>query len=129
MGLKRVVAGVLKKGNEFLIVRRPFGKKRGGLWEFPGGKVEEGETLEQALARELKEELDIRVTKSRFLDKVVWSYEDVDVEVNFFEVEFSGEVTLKEAEEGKWVSLREALRYDFCGADRVFLERLVKTKN
>ena len=71
MALK-VVAGFLKKGDKFLLVRRPLNKKRGGLWEFPGGKVEDGETLKEAIERELKEELGIETKAKNLVCKTVY---------------------------------------------------------
>ncbi len=121
----RVVAGFLSRGNKFFLVRRPFEKKRGGKWEFPGGKVEKGETLEAAIKRELAEELGISVIPKRIIGKVEWSYEDVDIELYLIELEFEGEPELKEAIDGRWLSLREAEALDLCEADRELLKKLV----
>jgi 8-oxo-dGTP diphosphatase len=71
-----VVCGVIEDGaGRYLVCRRPPGKHLGGLWEFPGGKVEDGEAPQEALARELAEELGVRVTVGEALKPVVWSYD------------------------------------------------------
>ena len=94
---QKVAAGLIKKGDKFLLVRRPLNKKRGGLWEFPGGKVEEGETLEEAIKRELKEELDIEVNVKGVLSEVKYNYPEGEIELYLLEVESNEEPKLKEA--------------------------------
>ncbi len=74
-----VVAGLIRVEGKILLARRPENKKRGGLWELPGGKVEEGEPLEEALARELAEELGIKVKVERSLTQIEYDYPDVSV--------------------------------------------------
>jgi mutator protein MutT len=130
MALK-VVAGFLKKGDKFLLVRRPLNKKRGGLWEFPGGKVENGETLESAIERELKEELGIETEARRLLCKTDYTYPEGEIELYLIEVEYKEDPVLKEALEMKWVNLKESKNLELCPADSKLiekLERLVKNK-
>ncbi|MFN3407120.1 MAG: NUDIX domain-containing protein, partial [Caldimicrobium sp.] len=80
MSLK-VVSALIQKQGKVLLVRRPLHKKRGGLWEFPGGKVEKGETLEEAIVRELQEELNLIAKPKKRIAKVNYSYNDEDIEL------------------------------------------------
>lgn len=126
----KVVAGFLEKDNKFLLVKRPFGKRNEGLWEFPGGKVEEGESLEEALKRELIEELGIRVLSSTFLEKVFHDYGDFQIELFAFKVEFfEGEFKLKEASDFQWTDLNSALKLNLCEADRKLIKKLLGLRN
>lgn len=120
----RVVAGFLKKENKFLLVKRPLNKNRGGFWEFPGGKVEKEETLEEAIERELREELGIKTKPKRILGKIKYKYPDEEIELILFEVEFDEEPILKEALELKWVSFEEVKNLDLCPADRELFKSL-----
>ncbi len=124
----KVVAGFIRKGERFLLVRRPFGKKRGGLWEFPGGKVEDGETLEEALKRELKEELNLDVVVKEKLASVRHRYPEVEVELHLIEVKACEEPELKEAIEKRWVIFEEADKLELCDADRKVLEQIKTCK-
>jgi mutator protein MutT len=121
---QKVVAGLIKKGDKFLLVRRPLNKKRGGLWEFPGGKVEKGETLEEAIKRELKEELDIEVRVKGVLSEVKYNYPEGEIELYLLEVESNEEPKLKEAIEKKWVSLEETKELELCPADRELIRKI-----
>ena len=121
---QKVVAGLIKKGDKFLLVRRPLNKKRGGLWEFPGGKVEEGETLEEAIKRELKEELDIEVRVKGVLSEVKYNYPEGEIELYLLEVESNKEPELKEAIEKRWVSVEEAEELELCPADRELIRKI-----
>uniref|UniRef100_A0A7V5XGP3 8-oxo-dGTP diphosphatase n=1 Tax=Thermodesulfobacterium geofontis TaxID=1295609 RepID=A0A7V5XGP3_9BACT len=125
MALK-VVAGFLKKGDRFLLVRRPINKKRGGLWEFPGGKVENGETLESAIKRELEEELGIKIKVRKLLGKTNYKYPEGEIELILFEIESKEEPILKEALELRWVNFEEIEELKLCPADKKLLESLKK---
>jgi len=117
----KVVAGFLRKGNRFLLVKRPLDKKRGGLWEFPGGKVEDKESLEEALKRELKEELGIEVFPQRLIKKIDFQYPEGLIELYLWEVEFKEKPVLKEALEARWVTLEKAKKMELSPADRELL--------
>jgi len=120
----KVVAGLFRKNGKVLLVRRPFNKRRGGLWEFPGGKVEKGETLEEAIKRELSEELGVEVKVKKLLDKIRHRYPEGEIELYLLEVESEEEPKLKEAIEEKWVDLEEAERLELCPADKKLLKNL-----
>ena len=115
-----VVAAVIRGADgRILIARRADTQHQGGLWEFPGGKVEEGESLAAALARELREELGIEVTASRPLIKVGHDYPDKQVLLDVWEVSgFSGEPHGAEGQPLAWVSPRELAQYDFPEANQ-----------
>lgn len=120
--MKRVhVAAAVIRGADgrVLIARRPDDKHQGGLWEFPGGKVEEGEPVQAALARELEEELGIRVERARPLIRVAHDYPDKQVLLDVWEVSaFSGEPHGAEGQPLAWVAPRELPDYEFPAANR-----------
>ena len=119
----KVVAGALRLSDgRVLLVKRPPEKKHGGLWEFPGGKLEKGETPEEALKRELREELDIFPEDFKLLGTINHNYGDFEIELFLFEVrKFKGKPVLKEAVEMKWVYPEEAKELKLCPADRRLL--------
>lgn len=124
--MKRVhVAAAVIRGvdGRMLIARRPDDKHQGGLWEFPGGKVEEGEPVQAALARELEEELGIRVERARPLIRVAHDYPDKQVLLDVWEVSaFSGEPHGAEGQPLAWVAPRELPDYEFPAANRPIVQ-------
>lgn len=120
--MKRVhVAAAVIRANDgrILIARRADNQHQGGLWEFPGGKVEAGEAVEIALARELQEELGIVVTQARPLIKVRHDYPDKQVLLDVWEVNgFTGEPHGAEGQPLAWVSARELAQYEFPAANQ-----------
>ncbi len=115
-----VAAGVIRsRDGHVLIAKRPLDKHQGGLWEFPGGKVEAGETAEAALARELAEELGIAVTASRPLIRVSHDYPDKQVLLDVWEVlAFSGEPHGAEGQPLAWVDPEDLPGFSFPAANR-----------
>jgi 8-oxo-dGTP diphosphatase len=115
-----VAAAVIRGADgRVLIARRPEHKHQGGLWEFPGGKVEAGEAVDAALARELREELGIRVTAARPLIQVRHDYPDQQVLLDVYEVgAFVGEPHGAEGQPLAWVAPRELPDYEFPAANR-----------
>jgi len=111
---------LIDSDGRILIARRPEGKKMAGLWEFPGGKVEAGETPEQALIRELEEELGI-VTKNSCLAPIAFashSYEDMHLLMPLFVCRiWEGIPVAKEGQTLKWVQISELTEYDMPAAD------------
>ena len=120
--MKRIhVAAAVIRGadGQILLAKRPEDKHQGGLWEFPGGKVESGETVQAALARELEEELDIRPTAARPLIQVRHDYPDKQVLLDVWEVSaFTGEPHGAEGQPLAWVSPRQLGDYEFPAANR-----------
>jgi 8-oxo-dGTP diphosphatase len=116
----QVAVGVVKNPEgKILISLRHADLHQGGLWEFPGGKIEASETVEVALARELKEELNITVASAIPLITVNHQYPDLSVQLNVFLIEqFSGEVKSCEGQPFKWVSLSELENYAFPAANQ-----------
>ena len=114
-----VAVGVVRDaGGNVLISRRPDHVHQGGLWEFPGGKCEPGETVEQALKRELHEELGIEITAAEPLIQIRHNYPDRRVLLDVFQVtRFSGQPRSKEAQPLRWVPPQQLYRYPFPAAD------------
>jgi mutator protein MutT len=119
-----VVAAVIERAGRILIARRPAGAHLGGLWEFPGGKPEPGETLEEALAREISEELDTAVEVGEIIETVEWAYPDKRVRLSFFRCAVGGEPRPLEGQEIAWVQPRELAGYEFPAADAQLIMRL-----
>ena len=121
----RVAAALTVRQGRFLICRRPMHKARGGLWEFPGGKLEPGESAAQALIRECREELAIEVTPGPVYMRLTHEYPDLTVELILLQVdEFAGTPLLLEHSELRWISVEEIGDFRFCPADREILARL-----
>jgi len=118
-----VLAAVIRDGDRYLVCRRPAEKRHGGLWEFPGGKIQAGESRLQAAARELREELDLRVVQ---LGETVGSHRDPESPfvVHFVEATVEGSPTALEHEELRWVTAAELRNLSLAPADREFADRL-----
>ena len=120
-----VVGGILWRGDAFLAAQRPEGHPQAGFWEFPGGKVEPGETLEAALSRELAEELSLSVRHPHFWRTVEHDYGFRAVRLHFFHItEFSGEPAANDGQDFRWVTPEEAHTLPFLEADRPLLDEL-----
>ena len=123
--MTEVVAALIWEGERFLICQRPAHKARGLLWEFVGGKVEPGETPEQALARECREELDVTVSVGEPFMDVVHAYPDLTVHLTLFHAALAGGVPkLLEHNDLRWITPAEIPGYAFCPADQPILQRL-----
>ena len=120
-----VVCGVVWRGDRFLGACRPPGRMHAGRWEFPGGKVEAGETPAQALIRELEEELSLRVRRPLFWRRVRHAYPELTVELHFFHVtDFDGDPVPNDGQGLRWLKPDEALDLPFLEPDRPLLEEL-----
>ena len=120
-----VVAGLIWKDGKFMICQRPENKARALLWEFVGGKVEKGESREDALVRECKEELDVTVKPLDVFCTVDHVYSDITIRLVLFNAEIlSGEPKLLEHADLKWISADEIDNYEFCPADKEILEKI-----
>ncbi len=121
----QVVAALIRNGKKFLICRRPAHKARGLLWEFVGGKVEKGETKEQALIRECREELDVTVKVGDVFTELIHEYPDITVDLTLFNAEIeSGEIKLLEHSAIDWISPDEIENFEFCPADENILKKI-----
>ena len=124
-----VVAALIFDGEKFLICRRPPTKARGLLWEFVGGKVEDGETKEEALVRECREELDIDISVGDEFCAVTHEYPDLTVHLTVFRAAIArGEPRLIEHVDMKWITPAEAENYDFCPADTEILRKIKEAR-
>lgn len=123
--MTKVVAALIWSGSRFLICQRPQNKARGLLWEFVGGKVEPGETLQEALSRECCEELGISVCVGDVFMNVVHTYPDLTVDLTIFHAKIlEGTPQLLEHNDLRWITAEEIDRYAFCPADREILEKI-----
>ena len=123
--MTEVVAALIWRGERFLACQRPAHKARGLLWEFVGGKVESGETPEQALIRECREELDITVVPRDVFMEVTHEYPDLTVHLTLFNAELpQGEPRALEHNALRWITVEEIDQLAFCPADEEILERL-----
>lgn len=123
--MTEVVAALIWEGDKFMICQRPAQKARGLLWEFVGGKVEPGETGEQALVRECKEELDILISVDDVFMDVVHEYPDITVHLTLFNSAIAyGEPQRLEHNDIKWITPDEISNYEFCPADVEILARI-----
>jgi 8-oxo-dGTP diphosphatase len=121
----KVTAGILEQDGLVLIARRRPGTHMAGKWEFPGGKIENGETPEQSLARELREELDVQARIGELLCCATYEGEGISLELLVYRVEgFEGTPVLNEHEEIRWVEPAELRSYDLADSDRQVVERL-----
>ena len=120
----QVVAALIWRGNRFMICQRPAHKARGLLWEFVGGKVEPGETKQEALARECREELNAQVTAGEVFMQLVHQYPDITVELTLFHATIEGEPQMLEHNDIRWIAVEEIDEYDFCPADTEILAAL-----
>lgn len=122
-----VVAALIWDGERFLICQRPAHKARGLLWEFVGGKVEPGETKEEALIRECKEELDITVTVGETFMELIHEYPDITVRLTLFHAVIAdGTPKMLEHNDIRWITVDEIDAYAFCPADADILQSLKK---
>ena len=125
--ITEVVAALIWDGDQFMICQRPAHKARGLFWEFVGGKVEPGETGEQALIRECREELAVTLRVGGVFMKVVHEYPDITIRLTLFHGTIAeGEPRMLEHNDIRWITPAEIPQYDFCPADAEILERIVK---
>ena len=118
-----VVAALIWNNDKFMICQRPAHKARALLWEFVGGKVEPGETKEQALIRECQEELSITPSVGDLFMDVIHEYPDLTVHLTLFNATIAeGEPQKLEHNDIKWITPREIPNFDFCPADEEILK-------
>lgn len=125
--MTEVVAALLWKGGAFMICQRPTRKAQGLLWEFAGGKVEPGETKEQALIRECREELGVQVAVDEEFTQVTHVYPDLTVHLTVFHARITGGTVQKlEHHDICYMTPGEISNYNFCPADQAILQKLIQ---
>ena len=118
----RVAAAVIRDGNRIFATQKGYGNYR-GWWEFPGGKIEDGETPQQALKREIEEELDTEIEVGELIASVEYDYPEFHLFMDcFWCTVVSGNLTLKEAEDAKWLSKEDLMSVKWLPADMEVLE-------
>lgn len=123
--MTEVVAALIWHGERFMICQRPAHKARGMLWEFVGGKVEPGESKEQALVRECREELAVEVAVGDTFLEVTHAYPDITVHLTLFHASIVQGVPQKlEHNDIRYITVDEIPQYEFCPADEVILQKL-----
>jgi 8-oxo-dGTP diphosphatase len=126
MKIVEVAVGVIKRGNKVYISKRADDLHQGGKWEFPGGKREANETIEQALVRELSEEIGIKVTKQSNFMLIEHDYGDKKVRLDVRLVEgFEGKEQHQEGQQSQWVDINDLRQFTFPDGNRVIIDKLV----
>lgn len=120
----RVAAAVIERGTRVLVTRRLAGTHLAGLWEFPGGKCEDGEPIEACLARELREELAVDVTPRETLLVTSHAYPEKTVELHFIACDMAGEPLPQQGQEWRWVERAALDTLEFPEADAALVEQL-----
>ena len=124
MKIVRVVAAVIRKDDKIFATQRGYGEFKDG-WEFPGGKIEERETPEQALAREIKEELNTEIQVGKLIDTIEYDYPKFHLSMDCFWCEImQGGLELKEHEAARWLSKEDLYSVDWLPADVGVVERV-----
>jgi len=127
MKITEVVAALIWENDKFMICQRPAHKARGLLWEFVGGKVEQGETKEQALIRECREELNILLSVGDIFMDVVHEYPDLTVHLTLFHASVAEGIPQKlEHNDIRWIKPIEIPDYTFCPADEDILKKILE---
>ena len=123
--MTNVVAAIIKKDNQFLVVQRNRKKHLGLKWEFPGGKVQESETFEEALLREIKEELNITINIHEKIAEEKYKDDKIDIVLYYYLCSLkSGVIKLNEHENFAWVEKKDFNKYDFAEGDSNILSLL-----
>ena len=120
----RVVAAVIRSEDKIFATARGYGEFK-GQWEFPGGKIEPGETPQEALVREIQEELDVKIEVGHLIDTIEYDYPSFHLSMDCFWCNVTeGEIKLKEAEDARWLSKDELYSVDWLPADMELIEKL-----
>lgn len=123
-----VVGAIIRDSEKYLVGQRPAHKAQGGLWEFIGGKIEQGETPEDALTRECREELDLEIDDAHVIGSVVHEYPEKTIRLTLLECHPKSGSTPRALEHQaiRWVTLQDMRKMDFCPADTELIEKLFK---
>lgn len=121
-----VASGVIIKNNKILIGLRAEGDSGAGMWEFPGGKIELNESKEDAIKRELREELDIEVTVNQKIMKYSHKFKNTIYEISFFEInKFAGSIKKNVHDDLQWVELASLKKYRFISGDLLLIDKIL----
>lgn len=124
--MTQVVAALIRQDNKFMIFQRPESKTRAFQWEFVGGKVEPGETLEEALVRECREEIGVTVRVGDIFTEVDHEYPDITIHLTLFNAEIEDGVPQKlEHKDIRCITPDEISEYEFCPADDEILKKII----
>ena len=126
MSVVRAAVAILQRPDgKVLLAERPAGKPWEGWWEFPGGKIESGETPQQALKREIMEELDTEIAVGELIDTIEYDYPNFHLSMDCFWCEvIHGELILKEAEDAKWLTKEHLADVEWLPADVTLIEKI-----
>jgi len=120
----RVVAAVIRDGKKIFATQRGYGDLKGG-WEFPGGKIEDGETPQEALVREIKEELETEIVVGELIDTIEYDYPKFHLSMDCFWAKIiSGDLTLKEHEAAKWLTKEALDSVEWLPADVTLIKKI-----
>lgn len=123
--MKEVTAAIIREGDKILICQRGKDDELPMLWEFPGGKLEAGETLEQCIVREIMEELSLEIKVIDVFAKTIYRFNQKEIHFTFFNARIvAGEMTLNVHNDARWVSAKEMKNYDFMPADVDIAQRV-----
>lgn len=123
--MKEVTAAIILNADKVLIAQRAPGENLAGKWEFPGGKIEQGETPQECLKREIREELDVEIEVMDFFDESIYAYHSGTIKLMAFWCQWiSGDITLNVHSHIAWVSSHELDLFDFAPADIPLVEKL-----
>lgn len=122
-----VAAGIILRDQQVFISKRSARQHQGNKWEFPGGKVEQGETAAQGLIRELREEVNIQVEALQLFQQLEFDYGDKVVQLDFFLVtQFSGQEMALEGQKTTWVDILDLINYTFPAANQPIVDKLIE---
>lgn len=120
----KVVAAIIKEGNRVFATQRGYGEFKDG-WEFPGGKIEAGETSQEALKREIMEELEMEISVGELIDTIEYDYPNFHLSMECFWCKIvAGELVLKEAEDAKWLTKDKLNSVEWLPADITLIEKI-----
>ena len=122
----RVVAAVIRDGDRIFATARGYGEYK-GWWEFPGGKIEAGETPEEALVREIREELDTEIRVGALIDAIEYDYPTFHLSMDCFWAEvIAGRLVLKEAEDARWLTKETLESVQWLPADQTIIDAIYR---
>ena len=123
--MKEVIAGIIIDNNKILIAQRGLNEKLAGKWEFPGGKVELGETQQECLKREIKEELELNIEVGEYLGESIYTYPNSKIKlIAYFATIVDGDMKLSVHDKIEWITINEIDKYDFAPADIPLIKKL-----